>query len=82
MRTSPWPLFFRALATVLVGFEKVIEILRTYEFDFFAASSETESGRQMVLDGMTEDGDATREQATCCKYLTRCQMLDLGGSQI
>jgi len=54
MRTSPWPLFFRALATVLVGFEKVIEILRTYEFDFFAASSDTESGRQMVLDGMTE----------------------------
>lgn len=106
------------LATVLVGFEKVIEILRTYEFDFFAASSEieevsdspaataaedrldaweaancptapsddgdgsdfedamespefflamieTESGREMVLDGMTEDGDVTREQATC-----------------
>ncbi|NCG37335.1 MAG: hypothetical protein GWP48_07405 [Actinobacteria bacterium] len=106
------------LATVLVGFEKVIEILRTYEFDFFAASSEieevsdspvataaedrldaweaancptapdedgdgsdfedamespefflamieTESGREMVLDGITEDGDLTREQATC-----------------
>ena len=103
---------------MLVGFEKVIEILRTYEFDFFAASSEieevsdspvataaedrldaweaancptapdedgdgsdfedamespefflamieTESGREMVLDGMTEDGDLTREQATC-----------------
>ena len=106
------------LATVLAGFEKLIEILGTYEFDFFAASSEiedvtdspaqtaaedrldaweaancpaapgddgdgsdfedamanpeffltmieTESGREMVLDGMTEDGDLTREQATC-----------------
>ena len=33
--------------------------------EFFLAMIETESGREMVLDGMTEDGDLTREQATC-----------------